>query len=108
MLPTLPIIPQYKLLLCYDIRRGMHSVYYRYVISEFVPALNDMGIYVTEAWHTAYGNYPIRQVEYVTDNLDTLYQTFETDQWNNLESRLKAFTTSYARKIIHYKRGFQF
>lgn len=108
MLPTLPIIPQYKLLLCYDIRRGMHSVYYRYVVSEFVPALNDMGIYVAEAWHTAYGEYPLRQVEYVTDSLETLHTAFESEKWQDLEDRLKAFTAHYNRKIIRYRRGFQF
>jgi hypothetical protein len=108
MLPTLPIIPQYKLLLCYDIKPGMHSAYYRYVVSEFVPALNDMGIYVSEAWHTAYGEYPLRQVEYVTDSLVTLHDAFESEQWQDLESRLKAFTVHYDRKIIPYKRGFQF
>ncbi len=108
MLPTIPIIPQYKLLLCYDIKNGMHSVYYRYVVSEFVPALNDMGIYVAEAWHTAYGDYPVRQVEYVVDSLDTLYDAFETAQWQTLENRLKRFTTVYQRKIVMYRRGFQF
>ena len=108
MLPRLPIIPRYKLLLCYDIKRGMHAVYYRYVVNEFVPTLNEMEIYVAEAWHTAYGDYPLRQVEYVTDSLDTLYNVFETDKWKDMESRLKTFTAHYSRKIIPYRRGFQF
>lgn len=108
MLPTIPIIPQYKLLICYDVKRGMHSVYYRYVVNEFVPALNEMGIYVTQAWHTAYGNYPVRQVEYVVDSIETLNTAFDSEKWQDLENRLKAFTTSYERKIVHYRHGFQF
>ena len=54
MFSALPITPRYKMLLSYDIKNGMHSIYYRYVVSEFVPSLNEMGVYVTEAWHTAY------------------------------------------------------
>ncbi|MEL6272745.1 MAG: hypothetical protein AAFR22_23260, partial [Chloroflexota bacterium] len=80
MWSTLPIIPHYKLVLCYDIRRGMHRTYHRYVISEFVPALNDMEIYVVEAWYTAYGQYPIRQVEYVANSIDTLQRAFDTER----------------------------
>ncbi|MEM6528186.1 MAG: hypothetical protein AAF653_07805 [Chloroflexota bacterium] len=108
MWPTIPIIPRYKLVLCYDIRRGMHPTYHRYVITEFVPALNEMEIYVLEAWHTAYGEYPVRQVEYVTGNMNTLDRAFDSTRWQRLEDRLKAFTTSYSRKIIPYRRGFQF
>lgn len=108
MLPTIPIIPQYKLLLCYDIRRGMHSIYYRYVVNEFVPSLNEMSIYVAEAWHTAYGEYPLRQVEFVADSLETFQDAFETERWRELERRLKAFTLNYDSKIVRYKRGFQF
>jgi hypothetical protein len=108
MLPTMPIVPRYKLMICYDVKQGMHSVYYRYVVSEFVPALNDMGIYVLEAWHTAYGSYPMRQVEYVVEQLGVLEQAFETEKWQDLETRLKAFTTHYSRKVVPYRHGFQF
>lgn len=108
MFSRLTITPRYKLLMCYDIKRGMNTLYYRYVMSEFVPALNNMGIYVTEAWHTAYGDYPVRQVEYVVANLDVLHNAFETKEWEELEDRLKSFTTRYHRKIVVYRQGFQF
>lgn len=107
-MPTVPIIPRYKLLLIYDVKPGMSNLYYRYVVNEFVPALNDMGLYVTEAWHTAYGDYPIRQVEYVADSMTTITNTFHSERWRTLEDRLKAFTVRYERKVIPYKRGFQF
>ncbi len=108
MLPTLPIIPRYKLVMAYDIKRGMHSVYYRYVVSEFIPALNQMGIYVSAAWHTEYGNYPKRQVEYVCDSMETLHDAFDSKEWYDLESRLQAFTTGYTKKVVPYRHGFQF
>lgn len=108
MFPTLPIIPQYKLIMCYNIRQGMSTIYYRYVTSEFVPTLREMDIYVTQAWHTAYGDYPVRQVEYVVDEITVLHHAFESSKWQKLEDRLRAFTTDYSRKIVPYKRRFQF
>lgn len=108
MLSMLPIVPRYKLLMCYDIRRNMNDRYYHYVMREFVPALQEMGIYVTQAWYTAYGEYPIRQVEYVVDNLDILHSAFASQEWQELEDRLQSYTTRYSRKIVPYRRGFQF
>jgi hypothetical protein len=108
MFSKLPIIPQYKMLLCYDIKRGMNSAYYRYVIHEFVPSLSEMDIHVVEAWHTAYGDYPVRQVEYVVDELDVLQAAFLSDEWQSLEARLKSFTQTYSRKIVPFRSGFQF
>ncbi len=108
MMSPIPIIPRYKLLLNYDIRNGMQEVYYRYVVGEFVPSLNEMSIYVSAAWHTAYGAYPLRQVEFVCDSLETLHSAFETPRWQELEDRLKTYTSDYHRKIIPYRRGFQF
>jgi len=108
MLPTVPITPRYKLVMCYDIKRGMHAIYYRYVVSDFVPALNEMKIYVSAAWHTAYGEYPVRQVEYVTDSMETFHDAFATPKWQEMEERLKTFTKHYHRKIVPYRSGFQF
>ncbi len=108
MLPTLPIIPQYKMLLCYDIKRGINTIYYRYMMNEFVPALTEMEIYLLEAWHIAYGDYPVRQVEYVVADLQTIQQVFDTERWQKLEKRLITFTAGYTRKIIPYRHGFQF
>lgn len=108
MLPTQQIHPRYKLLLCYDIKPGMSGVYYRYVTGEFVPALGDMQIYFVEAWHTAYGRYPVRQVEFVTEDYQTLKAAFTSERWHTLEERLKAFTTVYQRRVIRYRSGFQF
>lgn len=108
MPPSIPIIPRYKLLLCYDIKPGMQSLYYQYVVREFVPALNEMEIYISAAWHTAYGEYPIRQIDFVADSMETLQAAFETGDWAQAEKRLKSFTTHYTTKIIPYRVGFQF
>jgi hypothetical protein len=108
MMPPARIIPQYRLLMRYDIRLEMYEPYYQYVMNEFVPALHNMGLYMYGIWHTAYGEYPLRQVEFVTDSLQTVIEVFQSEHWRKLENKLKSFTTSYERKLVHYHDRFQF
>ncbi len=102
------IIPQYRLVIQYDIRLDTYDAYYQFVTSEFVPALHTMGLYMTAVWHTAYGNYPLRQIEFVTDSLENTLDTLRTRRWRDLEERLLEFTTNYERKLIRYRDSFQF
>ncbi|MBZ0284568.1 MAG: hypothetical protein K8L97_27765 [Anaerolineae bacterium] len=107
---TLPIriIPRYRLLMRYDIKLDQYEPYYQFVMNEFVPALHNMGLYMIAVWHTAYGDYPLRQVEFVADSLDTIREIFQSDHWEELEEQLKSYTVRYERKLVRYKDSFQF
>lgn len=107
MLP-IRINPKYRLLMCYDIRMESYDDYYQYVINEFVPALQSMGLIMAGVWHTAYGDYPVRQVDFLVENLDTVYEIFASDRWEALEVRLKSYTSRYQRKLVRYQDRFQF
>lgn len=103
-----PFARRYRLLLCYDIRAESYEAYYQFVMSEFVPALQGMGLYMAAVWHTAYGDYPIRQVEFIADSLETIREIFNSDQWRELEGKLLEYTHNYERKLVRYKERFQF
>ncbi len=102
------IIPNYKLLVTYDIRQDMVEKYYYYVLKEFVPELETMGLYMFKVWHVAYGEYPIRQLEFVIEDLETVLEVFASDRWETLENHLKELTVGYERKLIRFRRGYQF
>jgi hypothetical protein len=107
-MPPQMIIPNYKLLISYDIRPTMTEKYYYYVLKEFVPELETMGLYMLKVWHVAYGDYPIRQLEFVTEDLDMLRDVLASERWNALESHLKTLTTNYERKVVRFRKGYQF
>ncbi|MAS36845.1 MAG: hypothetical protein CL610_22765 [Anaerolineaceae bacterium] len=107
-MPPNTIIPNYKLLLSYDIRPNMVEKYYYFVLKEFVPELETMGLYMFKVWHVAYGDYPIRQLEFIAEDLHTMYEVFDSERWESLESHLQELTTNYARKLVHFKKGYQF
>ncbi len=102
------IIPRYKMIVAYDVIPASQDNYYQFVLGEMVPAMQEMGVYMTEAWHTAFGEYPIRMVTFVAQDIETIYDMLESDRWNDLETRLRSFIRNYTRKVVPYRQGFQF
>jgi hypothetical protein len=105
---TIRIHPRYKLLVVYDVRPEVYAVYQRYVLNEFIPAMQEMGLYMLGAWHTAYGRYPARQIEFVMETLDTMRAALQNERWLTLEEQLKSYTDHYERKLVRFRDGFQF
>ena len=58
---------QVKLLLSYNIRSGKENAYRRFVLEEFLPKARELGLVPTDAWHTAYGNYPTRLIGFAAE-----------------------------------------
>lgn len=105
---TIRIFPRYKLLMTYDVRPELYGRYQQYILDEFIPALQEMGMYMLAAWHTAYGVYPMRQVEFVMEDLSTARAALHDEKWLALEEKLISFTTNYGRRLVRYREGFQF
>lgn len=102
------MFPAYKVLLSYDVRREVQDRYFRYMLGEFVPTMQDAGLVMAFAWHVAYGEYPARHVEFHCLDRETLRDILNGDTWKRAEARLKSFTRSYHRKIVVYEDRFQF
>lgn len=102
------IIPRYKLLLSYDITTNEMDSYYQFAMGEFVPAMQSMGLYMLEAWHTAYGPYPIRLIGFVSEEVETIYDALESDTFRELETKFHEFITNYKRRVVQFREGFQF
>lgn len=102
------IIPRYKMIISYDVALPTQESYYQFIIGELVPAMQEMGVYMTEAWHTAYGEYPLRMAAFVAEDFETLQAMLDSDRWQTLESQFRTYVRNYKRKIVSYRQGFQF
>ena len=95
------IVPRFKLLLSYDIDPSDSETYYQFILGEFVPAVQGMGLYMLEAWHTAYGSYPIRLIGFVAEDIETINDALGSSAYQSLEDKLLEYTTNYKRRIVH-------
>ena len=83
------IIPRYRILVSYDILPESQEAYYRFVTTEFVPALRLMDIYIIDVHHIIWGDYPIRQTEFVAESLDVIRKAVNSSRFQELEAKLK-------------------
>jgi hypothetical protein len=97
-----------KLIITYDPISEQREEYFHYLLGEFVPTLEQMGLKMCEAWHTAYGEYPLRLTAFVAqDDLD-LEALLATESFQQLEARLQKFVINYHRRLVPKNNGFQF
>ena len=97
-----------KMLMMYDVVPELQQAYYEFVLGEMIPTAQSMGLVLSEAWHTAYGEYPIRLNGFVARSKQELDRILASAEWRQLEEKLKRFVNGYQRKIVPYREGFQF
>ena len=96
-----------KLLLSYNIGHTDTRAYYEFVLGRYIPVLQALGLEMSEAWHTAYGEYPNRLVGFVTRDKNTMTELLENDTWFELNDQLQEHVSDFSYKIIPYGIGFQ-
>jgi hypothetical protein len=97
-----------KLLLTYDPLPERREAYFQYVLGEFMPALEQMGLSLCEAWHTAYGSYPLRLSGFIAINESDIEEILASEDFIELEERLQEFVDNYNRRVVEYSNSFQF
>lgn len=99
--------PSIKLLMTWDILPGREQEYFEFVVREFVPGMQRLGIQPTEAWYTTFGRRPQILTGGVTTDLPSMRTALESAEWEALKSRLGEFVANFEWKIIRATGGFQ-
>jgi hypothetical protein len=97
-----------KIIMTYDIVPETQETYYQFMLGELVPAVQNLGLGMAEVWHTAVGNYPIRLVAFVGETRESVDKVIESEQWEELETRLQQYVTNYKRRVVPFRNRFQF
>ena len=97
-----------KLIMTWDIAADHEQDYFEFVIGEFIPSIQRMGLQPAEAWATVYGDYPQIQVGVLAENLADVQRTLDSDGWGQLLDKLLALVRNYSYKIVPARGGFQF
>ncbi len=97
-----------KLLLTYNILLHRQEAYLRFIVVEFIPTLQTLGLTTEGVWHTAYGDYPMRLLVFVSETPEAMQRALETETWNEMEKKLETFVADYARRVVPNQPFFQF
>jgi hypothetical protein len=97
-----------KLLLTWDITPDHEQDYFEFVINEFVPAIQRLGLKPAEAWATVFGDYPQIQVSILAEDLPEVQRALKSDSWFQIQEKLLALVQNFSYKIIAARSGFQF
>ena len=97
-----------KLVLTWDIAPDHEQDYFEFVINEFVPGVQRLGLKPAEAWATVFGDYPQIQVSILAENLPDVQRALNSDSWTQLQDKLFTLVQNFSYKIIPARSGFQF
>lgn len=91
----------------WDIRPESESEYFEFLVHEFIPGLNKLGIIEIQVWYTQYGNCEQKLASGITPNSEKMTQAMHTEQFETLINKLKIYVTNYDQKVIAATGGFQ-
>lgn len=97
-----------KVLLNWDISPERDQEYFEFVIGEFVPGVQRLGLQPIEAWATIYGEYPQIQVGLLADDAKRAHRALNSPEWVELQEQLSGYIDNFSYKVIPARGGFQF
>jgi len=97
-----------KLIMTWDILPEREQEYFEFVVRDFIPGVQHMGLDLSDAWATIYGNRPQILVGAVIPNMAKTRQLLRSTEWKSLNNKLRDFVRNYTEKLVETHSGFQF
>jgi hypothetical protein len=96
-----------KLLMTWDILPGREQEYFEFVVRDFIPGMQRLGLEPSDAWFTMYGEKPQIMTSAQMPTLATLSQVLESQEWADLSKLLMDYVEDFNYKIVPARAGFQ-
>jgi hypothetical protein len=99
-----------KLLMNWDIKEGLDQAYFEFMMRDWLPGVNKLGVQNMWAWYTAYcrdDNVPQIMAEAIVENLPTMQAILASDDWSKLYVELLKYVDNYTHKVVQITGGFQ-
>jgi len=96
-----------KLLMRWDIMPGRETEYFEFIVKEWAPGLQKLGIETSDVWFTVYGECEQMLVGGLAKDAGAVRGVLSTPEWQRLESRLKEYVSGFEHKLVPAKGGFQ-
>jgi hypothetical protein len=96
-----------KLLMTWDIIPGREQDYFEFVVREFIPGMQRLGLEPSDAWFTMYGEQPQIMTGAQMPDLPALEHMLASQEWQSLVRQLTDYVEDYKYKIVSARAGFQ-
>ncbi len=96
-----------KILMQWDIDDSKESDYYDFIVNEFIPRLQRLGLTDIQFWYTTFGKCEQIQASGVANDLEQANVILESDEWDDLNFQLVEMVENYSQKLIKATGGFQ-
>jgi hypothetical protein len=97
-----------KVIMSWDIIEGREQEYFEFVVRRFMPGVQKLGMALSDAWVTIYGDHPQILVGAVVAGQDKAQEIITSEEWHNLNHRLQDYVKNYEMKLAPLAGGFQF
>lgn len=74
--------------------------YEKYIISDYIPGLNRLGVQIVAGWSVIIGAYSEIMLEGVSNDLDLLEQALKKSKYKKLNENLLSYVKGYKTKIL--------
>ena len=96
-----------KLIMTWDITPGREQEYFEFVVREFIPQVQQMGMELKDAWLTMYGDQPQIMASAQMSELPAMQDIIDSAEWQSLINKLLDYVENYQYKIVPARAGFQ-
>lgn len=96
-----------KLLMTWDILPGREQEYFEFVVRDFIPGMQRLGMEPSDAWFTMYGDQPQIMAAAQMPNIGALQQILESPDWEKLTQQLHDYVENFEFKVVQARAGFQ-
>jgi hypothetical protein len=96
-----------KLIMRWNVRSETESEYFEFLVHEFIPGMNRLGISDFQVWYTAYGECEQKLASGTTPSKEHMDFALQNDEWATLHNKLQSFVDNFSQKVIPATRGFQ-
>lgn len=96
-----------KLLMRWNVRPETESEYFEFLVHEFIPGMNRLGITEFQVWYTAYGDCEQKLASGIAPTAEHMRFALSSEDWDGLLDKLNRYVNDFSQKIIPATRGFQ-
>ena len=96
-----------KLLMSWDIVNGKEKKCLAFITRDFPLEMQKSGFELTDAWYTAYGDWPQVRMGFLSSDFESLESFMNSNAWRDLKKELMKFCRDYREKIVPSRGGFQ-